>query len=58
MSTRFMRALIRVCAARRCRCEAGDVPDVVEAVGSRVTRSGPGEEAYGVTNFGSFAGNA
>src|ERR1700740_327325 len=32
-----------------------DLSGVVEAAGSRVTRSGPGEEVYGVTMAGSFA---
>ena len=32
-----------------------DLAGVVEAVGSRVTRFGPGEEVYGVSIFGSFA---
>jgi NADPH:quinone reductase-like Zn-dependent oxidoreductase len=32
-----------------------DLAGVVEAVGSRVTRFRPGDEVYGVSNFGSFA---
>ena len=32
-----------------------DLSGVVEAVGSHVTRFRPGDEVYGVTNFGSFA---
>lgn len=32
-----------------------DLSGVVHAVGSRVTRFSPGDEVYGVTDFGSFA---